>query len=296
MRRARLLLILPRLLLLPALLAALAGCAPRQAVARATGLVVDDMIAAMHAETDPVQARGAGPTLFVMIDGLLRSDPGNDGLRRAAAQAYGSYAFGFLEEAEPARAGEFYRRGRSHGAAALRARPGMAGLFQGDAAAQKEALARLGGDDLPLLFWTAYCWSGWINLNRTDPEALADLSRVAAMMERALALDPTYFHGGPHLFFGLYYGGRPALLGGDPAKAKHHFERALAASKGRFLMAKVLMARHYAVQAQDRALFERLLREVEAAPRGLLPEQALANALARERAKSLLKKAEEFFS
>ena len=277
------------------LLAPLAGCTLRQTVARSTGAVVDDLLAAMNAETDPVQAREAAPALFVMIDGLLRADPSNADLRRAAAQAYGSFAFAFLEENEPARARAFYRRGRDHGVAALKAMPGMEGLLAGDAAAQREALSRLGGEDLPLLFWTAYCWSGLVNLSRSDPDAVADLPRVEAMMARALALDRTFFHGGPDLFFGVYYGGRSRLLGGDPAKARMHFERAVAASGGRFLMTKVLMARYYAVQAQDRALFERLLKEVESAPAGLLSEEALANTLAKERAKALLKQAEELF-
>ena len=114
-------------------------------------------------------------------------------------------------------------------------------------------------------------------------------------MARALALDPGYFHGGPELFFGVLLGGRSKLLGGDPARAKAHFERAVAASKGRFLMAKVLYARHYAVQVQDKKLFRRLLAEVEAAPPGLLPEQALANALARRRAAKLRVSADEYF-
>lgn len=290
MRRARL-----HLPVLIFLMTSLAGCTLRQAVARSTGAVVDDFLAAMNAEPDPVHAREAAASLFVMIEGLLRADPANADLRRAAAQAYGGYAFAFLEEKEPARARAFYLRGRDHGLAALKATPGMEGLPSGDAAAQREALARLGEEDLPLLFWTAYCWSGWVNLSRSDPDAVADLPRVAAMMDRALALDRAFFHGGPDLFFGVYYGGRSRLLGGDPAKARTHFERALAASGGRFLMTKVLMARYYAVQAQDRALFDRLLKEVESAPAGLLPGEALANALARERARALLKQAEELF-
>ncbi|OGL60901.1 MAG: hypothetical protein A3I72_04125 [Candidatus Tectomicrobia bacterium RIFCSPLOWO2_02_FULL_70_19] len=277
------------------LLAPLAGCTARQTVARATGTVVDDFLAALNAETDIVQAREAAATLFVMIEGLLRADSANADLRRAAAQAYGSFAFAFLEEKEPARARAFYKRGRDHGLAALEAMPGMGGLLAGDVAAQREALARLREEDLPLLFWTAYCWSGLVNLSRSDPDALADLPRAEAMMARALALDPAFFHGGPDLFFGVYYGGRSRLLGGDPAKAKIHFERAVAASGGRFLMAKVLMARYHAVQAQDRALFDRLLKEVESAPAGLLPEEALANVLARERARTLMKQAEELF-
>ncbi|MBI4252237.1 MAG: hypothetical protein HY618_07230, partial [Candidatus Tectomicrobia bacterium] len=49
MRRARL-----HLPVLIFLMTSLAGCTLRQAVARSTGAVVDDFLAAMNAEPDPV--------------------------------------------------------------------------------------------------------------------------------------------------------------------------------------------------------------------------------------------------
>ncbi|MBI2176806.1 MAG: hypothetical protein HYU38_00430, partial [Candidatus Tectomicrobia bacterium] len=78
MRRARL-----HLPVLIFLMTSLAGCTLRQAVARSTGAVVDDFLAAMNAEPDPVHAREAAASLFVMIEGLLRADPANADLRRA---------------------------------------------------------------------------------------------------------------------------------------------------------------------------------------------------------------------
>ncbi|MDP6483751.1 MAG: TRAP transporter TatT component family protein [Nitrospinota bacterium] len=267
----------------------LGGCSLKLLAVQSTAEILNESIAALNAEPDPDHAREAGASLLVMLEGLIRADPENPGLRRAAAQAYGGYAFAFFEEGAPERARRFYRRGRDHGLRAL------AGGTGENLSRLLEKIKALGEADLPLLFWTAYCWGGWINLSRNDPEALADLSLAEAMMARALALDPDYAHGGPELFFGVLLGGRSKLLGGDPARAKAHFERAVAASKGRFLMAKVLYARHYAVQVQDEKLFRRLLAEVEAAPPGLLPDQALANALARRRAAKLRKSADEYF-
>lgn len=265
------------------------GCTFKQVVARSSAALLDDMIAALNAETDTGHAREAAASLLVMLEGHVRADPGYRPLRRAAAQAYGGFAFGFLEKKEPARARRLYKRGRDHGLRALGLSPATP-----DAAFRK-TLARLGRDDLPLLFWTAYCWSGWINLSRGNPDALADLPRAEAMMARALAIDPQFFHGGPELFFGVYYGSRSRLLGGDPQKAAAHFRRAISATGGRFLMAKFLFARYHAVQTQDKALFVRLLDEIEKAPAGLLPDQALANALAKERARALRERMEDLF-
>ncbi len=282
-------------LILPALALSLAGCSLRQTVARTSSVMLEDMIAALGAEPDPAHAREAAASLLVMIEGFARADPDGTDLRRIAAQAYGGFAFGFLEKSEPTRARRFYKRGRDHGLSALGQEPGFSQALKAGPAALKSALGKISRENLPLLFWTAYSWSGWINMSRGNPDAVADLPIAAAMMARALALDPSYFHGGPHLFFGVYYGGRSPLMGGDPKKAKAHFERAVALSKGRFLTAKLLYARYLAVQTQDRKLFLRLLDEIEKAPSGLLPDQALSNALARRRAKELRKQIDELF-
>jgi hypothetical protein len=256
---------------------------------------MDDMVAALSAEPDMVQGREAAASLLVMLEGFIRSDSDNTRLRRAAAQAYGSFAFGFLEQDEPERAKNLYLRGRDHGLHVLRARPGFPKGLNAETSAFQKYLQSLGKDDLPLLFWTAYCWSGWVNLSRTDPDAIADLPRVEAMMTRALAIDPKFFYGGPELFFGVYLGSRSPMMGGNPQKAKGHFERAIAASGGKFLMAKLLYARYYAVQYQEKKLFLKMLDEVENAPKDILPDQALANAIARSQARDLRRQAEELF-
>ncbi|MDA0999843.1 MAG: TRAP transporter TatT component family protein [bacterium] len=285
------------ILMAVAALFALAGCASalKDVAVRSTTSILEDSVAALSAETDTIHAQEASASLLVMLEGLILSDKGNRTLLQLSTQAYGSYAFGFLEETAPARARRFYLRGRNHGLNSLLQRSRLAAAMKSGIPELKKALSNLDKSDLPLLFWTAYCWSGWINLSRDNPDALADLPRVEAMMARALEIDPGYYFGGPDLFFGVYYGGRSKLLGGDPGKAKLHFERSIAQSGGRFLMAKVLYARYYAVQTQNRDLFIRLLKETIAAPRRTLPEQALANALAKERAKALLKDADNYF-
>ncbi len=279
--------------ILSALALLLAGCTLRQVVARSSAAVVGDMIAALNAEPDVEHAREAAASLLVMIEGLVRADSGNAVLRLAAARAYGGFAFGFLEKEAPARARRLYLRGRDHGLNALRLTPGFA--TGSKEPAFRAALGGIGRNRLPLLFWTAYNWSGWINMSRQDPDAVADLPRARAMMARAREIDPGYFHGGPELFFGVYWGSRSRLMGGDPKKAKAAFDRAVSATEGRFLMAKLLYARYFAVQAQDKKLFTRLLDEIEKAPEGLLPAQALANALARLRARELREQMEELF-
>ena len=93
----------------------------------------------------------------------------------------------------------------------------------------------------------------------------------------------------------MYYGGRAEMLGGDPSKAKEYLERAIEISQGKHLMARFLLAKYYAVPAQDRELFERTLQEILLAPTEQFPEQRLANELAKRRARRWLKHTDEIF-
>ena len=73
------------------------------------------------------------------------------------------------------------------------------------------------------------------------------------------------------------------------------YKTSVAATNGKFLLIKVMMARSYAVTTQDRPLFEATLKAVLAAPSDLYPEQRLANEIAKRRAKRYLDHAEEYF-
>jgi hypothetical protein len=114
-------------------------------------------------------------------------------------------------------------------------------------------------------------------------------------MNLVLELDETYHYAGPHLFLGAFYGSRSKLLGGDPEKARKHFIKSLTLTSSRFLMSRVLYAKTYAVQVQDRNLFEDQLKAVIETPSDILPEQRLANEVAKIKARRLLKLLGELF-
>ena len=148
---------------------------------------------------------------------------------------------------------------------------------------------------MPGLYWMGQCWAGWLMLNLDDLQALVAISKVGAVLERALELDASYHYAGPHMLLGAFYGGRSKLLGGNPDKARDHFEKARELTQRTFLMVNVLYAKTYAVQQQDRALFKKLLAEVMDAPADILPEQQLANAVAKQKAQKLLESADDLF-
>lgn len=276
-------------------LALLAGCSLRSIAVRSAAEILPRGIAAFYEEPDPALAREAMGSQLKLVEVLLKNDPGNPELLLAAAQGFGGYAFLFLEDEAPDRAKRIYARGRDFGIRALGKVLPARFDREPDLGKFSAMLGKVGKRDAGLLFWTAYAWGGWADLSRNDPQALADLPKVEAMMRRVEELSPGYFFGGPDLFFGAYYGSRPRILGGDPEKSRSHFERAVAASDGKFLMARVLYAQFYGVPSGDRELFRRSLEAALAGSPADLPEQRLANEVARIRARKLLEAIDELF-
>jgi hypothetical protein len=274
---------------------ALGACSAGQMVARASLPLLESGSIAMNRETDLELARDAIPANLKLIEGLIQELPDNAALRLQAAQGFYGYAYGFVEDEDGARAARLYERGLRHALQALV----LAG-FQGDLNALspdalKQRLHGLGRDAVPALFWTASCWAKWIDMNRNDPARLAELGKAAALMQRVLELDDTYYYGGAHLFFGVYYGSRSPTLGGDFQRAAAEFDKARAINHGKLLLVDLLQAQYLARQALDRRQFHQLLAAVVQARPDLYPEMALANAIAQRKARALLAKEEEWF-
>ena len=262
-------------------------------------------------EADLEVAEQASLSNLKMLEGLLEVTPKNADLLLLTSSSFARYAFGFIEErAEIAeekydieerdklirRAVDFYERAQVYGLRAIaQSRSKFPEIVEQDLEKLSVELKSLEKKHAPALFWTAYAWGNMINLQQDSPARLAQLPKVQLIMQRVLELDESFFFGGAHLFYGVYYGGLPEMLGGDLSKAKQHLERAIEVSDGRYLMSKFLLARYYAVPAQDRGLFERTLREIISAPPDLLPEQRLANELAKRRAKRLLEREDRLF-
>jgi hypothetical protein len=145
------------------------------------------------------------------------------------------------------------------------------------------------------MFWTATCWGSWIQLNLGSVAAIAELPRVEALMKRVLVLDEQFYYGGPHLFMGIWFASRPKIAGGDMARARQHFDKALEFSQGKFLMTQIYYAGHYARKTLDKDLFVSTLEKVLDTPTDTTPELTLLNTVAHEKAKQMLEETDTFF-
>jgi hypothetical protein len=271
------------------------GCTVRTVALHQTIGLLGKGTAAFYEEDDVRLAREAMPAQLKLLEGLLQNEPGNDELLACITQGFGGYAFLFIEEEDAKRAKTLYRRGRDYGVRALN--PEVKGDLQAETDLDRfeRLLNKLDKDDVPSLFWTAYCWGRMANLDLQNPQTLADLPKIERMMSRVNALEPGYFYGGADIFLGAYYGSRPKMFGGDLKKSREFFERALQASKRNFLMTQVLYAQYYAIAAQDRDLFGQLLKEVLDFQIESFPEQRLSNRVAKNRAIKLMEKIDDYF-
>ncbi len=284
----------PTIILSFACLLLFQGCFQQIAVGSLTGIMEDGFLV-LNEESDLALADASIASNLKLIESVLKGDPGNDKLLLMACRGYASYAMGFVEDDDTARALLFYRRGRDYGLRLFPADGALAVALRSDPAGLPDALRRAATSDVPAIFWTAVAWGSAINLDRTNPDALAELPRVEAMMEWVREKDPRYFYGGADFFLGTLKGSRPAILGGDTAASRVHFERALELNGGKFLLTYVYYAKSYARQTLDSALFGRLLTAVDTASIDILPEARLSNAIAQKKAIILRDKINEFF-
>lgn len=271
------------------------GCSTTKMAVQMALPLVQSQYDSIQEEVDPYLAEGAIPANLKALEGLLKSDATNTALLLSLAEGFCGYSFGFVEDVAPGRALSLYLRGRNYALTALSIEagvPDLSGLGLDDI---KTALKEVGKDQVGSLFWAGQCWGGWLMLSLNEPEAFADISKIEVVMQKALALDESYHYAGPHLFLGAFYGSRSKMMGGDSEKSRFHFERNLALTGNRFLVTYFLYAKTYAVQNQDRKLFDRLLDTVAETPADVLPKQRLANEVAKLKSENLAGMADELF-
>lgn len=247
----------------------------------------------LNEETDLELAEKSAASNLKLLESMLRSDPENQDILQLLTSGYASYAIGFVEDETPERARNFYIRSKEYGIKLLKLKRSF-----NERLAYKDfenSLLTFKKEDIPALFWTGIAWGSYISLSLTQPDALADLPKVEAMMRRIIELDDTYFYGGAYFYLGALYGSRPKLFGGNPEESKRNFERCIYMNNGKFLLAYVYYAKTYAVQIQDPELFQELLLKVENSPVDILPEANLINAIAKKKAERLKEQFSDLF-
>ena len=270
----------------------LAGCA--SVVNRASERFADNLGRGILNQDDPATVAEGLPAYLLLLDGLLEGDPQNTGTLRAAARLYGAYAGNFVSE--PARAARLSKRAFDYAQRATCI--DQASLCAAIAApfdVWESAVGAASGEEAAAqLYALGSAWAGYIQTHSDDYAAIAAIPRVSLLLERAVALDPALDQGMPHVYLGVLNSLRPAAVGGRPEQGRAAFERAIELSQGRNLMARTLLARHYARLVFDQELHdEQLQRVLDSDPRA--PGLTLMNTLAQAQARALLDDSKNYF-
>src|SRR5687768_15274400 len=248
------------------------------------------------------------PFALKLQESTLESAPKHQALLVATCSGFTQYAYAYVEtdaEALPAtrraeiqagrdRALRLYLRARGYCFRAMDVRFGektSAALMQNPDGVVAKARAA----DVALLYWTAASWGSAIALGIDRPELAIDLPAVRVLADRALALDERWSKGALHELF-ITLDSLPEALGGSPARAKAHFDKAVDIQKGLSPGPYVSLALGVAVAAQDRAEFERLLKTALAIDPEQDPSTRLVTLVTQKRARLLLDRVDEKFA
>lgn len=258
-------------------------------------------------DDDPELVRAAVPFSLKLMESLLAESPRHPGLLFATASGFTQYAYAFVQmdadeledrdlaaaQALRERARRLYLRARDYGLRGLEARHrGFRAALRADPG---EAVRRARKADVPLLYWTAAAWGSAIGLAKDRPEHVAEVPQMEALIDRALELDPDWGEGALHTFLITYEMARQGAPGDPAARARRHFERAVALSGGQQVAPFVAFAEAVCAQTQDLQQFDALLARALAVDADAAPEYRLVNLVMQRRARWLLGRREDLF-
>jgi predicted anti-sigma-YlaC factor YlaD len=258
-------------------------------------------------DDDPELIRQAVPFSLKLMESLLAESPRHQGLLLACARGFTQYAFAFVEqEADETeerdldrtmemrgRARRLYLRARGYGLRGLDSRyPGLEKKLRHE---PRAAVRVLRPADVPLAYWTAVAWAAAVAVTKDSADLIADLPIVEALIDRALALDETFDYGAIHSFLITYEMSRQAGAGDPEERARKHFQRALELSGSKLCGPLVALAEAVSVARQDKAEFEKLLRQALEIKPDARPEWQLANLVMQRRARWLLGRVDRLF-
>ena len=156
----------------------------------------------------------------------------------------------------------------------------------------EKAIKAVDKGSVPAVYWYSTNLGKW-GLASSIIKVLENKDKIAAMIETARKLDPTYFYGAPDRYFGAYYTKIP-FPNGDLARSQRHFARSLKVEPSYFAT-RVLMASMLATKKKDRKMFEDALSFVINAPTDVIPEIQPEQEIEQRKAKALMDDIDDYF-
>jgi len=272
--------------------AVISSCSVKRTAVNIVGDALSGGGGAYTSDNDPELIREALPFGLKTYESLLDVSPEHEGLLLAAAKGFTAYAYLLQDDADRKdatdltaaralrkRARNLYLRGRNYAVRGLAlTHKNFAARLRKDTAA---TLAKTTREDSAFLYWGGAAWAGALSAAKDDLNLMIEVPMAAAMVRHSMELDETFEQGAAHEFFISYEGSRP---GGDAAKARLHYERALELSDGKRASVHLALAQAVVVKEQNAAEFRSLLDKALKVDPDAIAEIRLANHIARRRA------------
>ncbi len=269
----------------------LSGCT--QVVSNTKKEFAEDLSAAMLEQNDPETVKQAVPAYLILVSSMIKGDPDNVELLISGSKLYGSYASVFVEDRSRKQRLSTQSFDYAHHAFCLH-KPAACDIRGLSYYELEQTLTQFGKGDVDVLFALGSAWAGWLQAHSADWNAVAELPRIEAIMQRVLELDPAINNGDAYLYIAVMQSFLPPAMGGKPELARKNFDQAIEISNGSNLMAKLLYAEKYARLVYDKELHDTLLKQVidtQVKP----DDSTLINTIAQYRAKKLLEESDDYF-
>ncbi len=285
------------------------GCSIKKMAVNRLGDALSSSGSTFEGDDDPDLVGEALPFALKLMESLLAESPRHTGLLVAAASGFTEYSYAFVgdraaraftENVEEsnllrARARRLYLRAAKYGARALEVRyPGFGAAIENDPPA---ALARVQKRDVPTLYWTAAARGLAISTSKDDPEMIAQLPVVEALIRRAMELDENWNEGALPEFLINIEAAHSGTVAASAIQSRidDYYQRALRLSGGERASLFVSYAENSCIPAQNRAKFEEMVNQALLIDPGQRPETRLSTLVAQRRAKWLLGRIDELF-
>lgn len=109
--------------------------------------------------------------------------------------------------------------------------------------------------DLELVLFSAQSLAALINLQKDNMSMVAQLPAAKGMFDWVCSKDPQINYGTCDIFYGAFEAGRPKMLGGNPAKGKEIFLRAIQTHPHNWLIRASYM-QYYLIPQNDKEGFD----------------------------------------
>lgn len=286
---------------------AFSGCSIKKMAINTLGDALSEGTSAFGKDDDPELVRDAVPFALKTIESLIEQSPKHRGMLTAACSGFTQYAYAFIQQDADyieeqdfdrarqmrMRAKKLYLRAQNYGMRAIEIDfPGFRDQLRKNPDA---ALAKITKKQIAQLYWTGASWAAAFAINKLDSNLAADQTLIEKIMQRALALDEKWDMGSIHDFFISWEAGHSAS-GGSNEKARQHFERSVALSKGQLAAPYVSLAEAVSVATQNKKEFQEILNTALKIDLNQAPDQKLANAVSQRRARWLLQRIDELFA